>query len=1045
MNILYIEDNPMDAELLIRIFPHIAPQIHVEWVDTIAGAKARLTNGNTRQPVIDLVLTDMRLPDGNGVSLLPYLQESGVRIAVVVLTGSSSEEVAVAALKAGASDYVVKQDDYLRRLPAILETAWSHFQDEVERQTRPLHVLYAEHNPLDIDLTRRHFARHAPYIHLECVRLASEVLAKYPKAGVDQPAGQRPFDVLLLDYHLSGMNGLELMRELLQVQRMTLPIILITGHGDEEMALQSLRLGAMDYVVKNEGYLFKLPIIIENAFYRLELAHEQYLIRALMENTLDSIYFKDSRSRFTRVSRSLAGLLGLSSPDQVVGKTDFDFFAPQHAQAAYQDEQEILRSGQAKINLEEEETWPDRPPRWVLTSKMPLRDHSGKITGTFGISRDITRRRLAELALQESEARYRRLFEDAALGIFQSTEAGEIITANPAYAHMFGFESPEEAMASVKNEAADLYVYPERRAEIIQLAEENPELHTFENLFRRRDGTIFLGNMHVRTVKDARGSIHHIEGFVEDITGRKQREREVEAIAVLSKALRAAKTRAEMLPIILDQVTDLLGADMVDLEMVDPASGDAVVELACGSWLPVTGMRIPRSKGLNSYIHETRKPYISNDVRDDPRTIDQNLYGESVAAVGAPLLAGGQVAGFIWFGRKAKIEESEVRLLSAIADIAANAINRVTLHEQTERNVRRLEALHEIDMAISTNLDLQSTLDVLLDRVIDQLHVDAADIFLLDDNGDELYFAAGKGFHGDSVSQVRLRVDDSYAGKILSEQRMAQIPDFSRLEPGFMISQVLEEEKICAYFATSLIAKGSVKGVLEVFNRKPLVADREWINFFEMLSGQAAIAIDEAELFQNLKRSNQDLEQAYDETIEGWSHALDLRDKETEGHSQRVAETTLLLAQALGVGAEELVYLRRGALLHDIGKMGIPDSILLKAGPLTEAEWVIMRQHPGNAYNILAQIAYLRPVLDIPYCHHEKWDGSGYPRGLKAEVIPLAARIFAVVDVWDALISDRPYRAAWPREKAVSYMLSQAGIHFDPAVVDVFIKTILGS
>jgi putative nucleotidyltransferase with HDIG domain len=178
---------------------------------------------------------------------------------------------------------------------------------------------------------------------------------------------------------------------------------------------------------------------------------------------------------------------------------------------------------------------------------------------------------------------------------------------------------------------------------------------------------------------------------------------------------------------------------------------------------------------------------------------------------------------------------------------------------------------------------------------------------------------------------------------------------------------------------------------------------------------------------------------AYDATIEGWSHALDLRDKETEGHTQRVAQVTLRLARAMNVSEEQLVQIRRGALLHDIGKMGVPDDILHKAGFLTNEEWVIMRKHPVYAYEMLCPIPFLQHALDIPYSHHEKWDGSGYPHGLKGEEIPLAARIFAVVDVWDALRSDRPYRKSWPEERVREYIRTESGKHFDPRVVDAFL------
>jgi putative nucleotidyltransferase with HDIG domain len=221
-----------------------------------------------------------------------------------------------------------------------------------------------------------------------------------------------------------------------------------------------------------------------------------------------------------------------------------------------------------------------------------------------------------------------------------------------------------------------------------------------------------------------------------------------------------------------------------------------------------------------------------------------------------------------------------------------------------------------------------------------------------------------------------------------------------------------------------------------------LEPDEEWLNFLEALAGQAAIAIESTTLFENLRNANEELSQAYDSTIEGWSHALDLRDKETEGHTLRVTKMTLKLAKAMGLSEAELLHIRRGALLHDIGKMGVPDPILLKAGALTDEEWIVMRKHPTYAFELLSPIAYLRPALDIPYCHHEWWDGNGYPRRLKGEEIPFAARLFTVVDVWDALCSDRPYRKGWPPDKVVAHLRAEAGTHFDPQVVEAFLKVL---
>ena len=212
------------------------------------------------------------------------------------------------------------------------------------------------------------------------------------------------------------------------------------------------------------------------------------------------------------------------------------------------------------------------------------------------------------------------------------------------------------------------------------------------------------------------------------------------------------------------------------------------------------------------------------------------------------------------------------------------------------------------------------------------------------------------------------------------------------------------------------------------------------IRFLSLFAGQAASAIANARLFEDLRKSNISIMSAYDTTIEGWSRAMDLRDHETEGHTLRVTDLTLKLARRLNLSESQLTHIRRGSLLHDIGKMGVPDAILLKDGNLSGEEWAIMRKHPQLAYEMLSSIDYLHDALDIPSNHHEKWDGSGYPRGLKGEQIPLAARIFAVVDVWDAVRSDRPYRKGWDTNTAVEYIKSQSGTHFDPNIVEAFLK-----
>jgi HD-GYP domain-containing protein (c-di-GMP phosphodiesterase class II) len=228
--------------------------------------------------------------------------------------------------------------------------------------------------------------------------------------------------------------------------------------------------------------------------------------------------------------------------------------------------------------------------------------------------------------------------------------------------------------------------------------------------------------------------------------------------------------------------------------------------------------------------------------------------------------------------------------------------------------------------------------------------------------------------------------------------------------------------------------------VLEIFNRTPLDCNEDWLDFMETLAGQAAIAIDNANLFDNLQRSNIELGLAYDTTLEGWARALELRLSDAAGQSRRMADVTVMLGRALGLTEEELVHVRRGALLHDIGNLGVPEAVLLKTEPLTDDDWRAIRSHPTHACDLLQQVAYLRPALEIPHLHHERWDGTGYPDGLKGNQIPLAARIFAVIDVYESMRSPRPYRQALSREAALDYLREQSGRHFDPDVVPVFIS-----
>ena len=442
-------------------------------------------------------------------------------------------------------------------------------------------------------------------------------------------------------------------------------------------------------------------------------------------------------------------------------------------------------------------------------------------------------------------------------------------------------------------------------------------------------------------------------------------------------------------------------------------------------------------------ILQTRLPVILENASADHR-IESWLVNQTHGWMGIPLVTHGNIIGYITLDSKkiGAYKNHDANLAMTFAHQAAVAIENAHLYKRSEQQIRRLTVLRDIDNAISSSFDLRVTLDLLVNHTIKELNVDAATILLYDPDLHSLSVFASTGItENRNRSAMSIRIGEGFAGNVALQRKMVHIPDISKEENGAHNIPYIQQN-FTGYFGIPLIGKGQIKGVLEVYTREKYYPTSNWTDFLHTLAGQAAIAIDNAQLFRHLQRSNQELTLAYDTTLAGWGRALELRDKETQGHTNRVVKLTLELAQRLGVEGEHLTHIMRGTLLHDIGKMGVPDSILHKPGKLTEEEWEIMRQHPQHAYDLINPIPYLRPSMDIPYAHHEHWDGNGYPQGLKGEEIPLAARIFAVVDVWDALLFDRPYREAWPEEKVIEQIKKESGTKLDPTIAKEFLKMV---
>ncbi len=523
-----------------------------------------------------------------------------------------------------------------------------------------------------------------------------------------------------------------------------------------------------------------------------------------------------------------------------------------------------------------------------------------------------------------------------------------------------------------------------------------------------------------------------------------QRLHILESLHRVSNALRIAQTWEEAVPIVIDEALAIFETEHGALQLFSPEKGKPSIDIRRGWFANLAPEVLTAQQSIVQLVLQNQKPYYIREFATDA-ILGLEARQQMPAGWGGvcvPILSSDKVLGILWIvlPLPRTISDEEILLLESLGEIVGTALQRLRLHEEALRRVAQLQALQAVDKAITATLDLRLMLNVLLQQASEQLKVDAIGILLFNPYTQMLEYAAGRGFRSPAYERTHLSLGGGFAGQAVLRRETMVIPDLQQSESNF--ARDILNQGFRSYGVVPLLAKGLIKGVMEVFHRQPFEPSDDWMNLFEMLAGQAAIAIDNAQLYSELQQINLKLSMAYDATIEGWSRALDLRDKETEGHTVRVTDLTMRLAEAFGIDPEMMAHIRRGAILHDIGKMAIPDHILLKPGPLDEEEWVQMRQHPQIAYDMLRNIEYLQPALSIPYCHHERWDGSGYPRQLKGEEIPLAARLFAVADVWDALTSDRPYRKAWTREEALEYIRQQAGKQFDPRVVEVFLRII---
>ena len=605
--------------------------------------------------------------------------------------------------------------------------------------------------------------------------------------------------------------------------------------------------------------------------------------------------------------------------------------------------------------------------------------------------------------------------QSTANAVFITDAEGNIEWVNEAFTEMTGYTAEEvinqhPAIFSADDVSTDVLIKSLKDI----LVEQKVWTHELRN--RCKDGRTIIVEQSISPFSSTSHKVTNFVAIQKDITQRKKEQEEIERYSLMLEKVNSFSRGI---------------SESLDDDAVYEQLRKQIFEL------------VPDINQITISRFDHQQAFMEDEVFQNPDPPSKEQYPDTInSEFAVPMIAQDSIVGMITLSSFVPdaFNDANAEILGILANTAAVAAGNAQLFKQTQRQISRLSSLRAIDIAITSGSDLLTNLQVLTKQVVSQLQADAVNVLLMNTQKQLLETFVCTGFQTDLFMNQFLHMGEGFAGKAAVNNEIVMIPDLSLSIEQPIPQKLLEAEDFHAYFCVPLVANSKLQGVLEVFMRTPFNPDQDWTDYLEVLGGQAAIAIENAQLFTDLEKSNMELIDAYDITIEGWSRAVELRDVELKGHTRRVAKMTMELAERMGLPEDQKVHIRRGAILHDIGKIGVPDHILMKPGKLTDEEWVIMKSHPVLAYEMLMEIEYLQPAIQIPYAHHEKWDGSGYPRGLKGEEIPIEARIFAVVDVYDALTSDRPYRDAWPVEKVIDYITEKSGSHFDPVVVNIFLK-----
>lgn len=843
MKILYVEDNRLDADLTRRELKKSAPDLLMDIVATQRDALLALE----KKRDYDLVLSDMRLPDGDGLAILTHIRGRGLPLAVVIITGQGDEDTAVVALKTGAQDYIIKRDGYQEHLPLTLEKALESYRETSARHSQPLRVLYAEHSTSDADLTKRHLAKFAPHIQLEVINSASGVFQHLS----DYPA--ETYQAVLLDYRLSKMNALEILKELRQVYRTDLPIILITGQGDEEVAVQALKLGATDYVVKNQGYLYKIPSVLENAFHNVKLARDHGIVSRLkhqneliLNSASEGIVGLDLAGNHTFLNPAAARMLGYEISEMVGLNGPSLWHHTKSDHTKYHEEtctiHAACREGTVIDNQEDLFWRKDGTSFPVEFSLTPIREEN-RLLGSVLTFRDITERKQTEREIRESEKRFRAIFERSNIGKCLTLPDGGLLRVNEAFANMLGYRIEEIQETNFLQITHPDDVAESRECVRCLLTGEQND-YRMEKRYIHKNGSVVWTDLSTTLISDEKGKPLYFITSILDITERKQTEEKL------------------------------------------------------------------------------REAY--------------------------EIISGSPVVAFLWKNAKGWPVEFVTDNVEVLFGYTAEEL-------------------------VSGKVSYSGTV------------------------------------HPDDIKRVTKEVADNSKGQ-------------GRLAFDHEPYRIITRDGEIKWVNDSTFIRRNAKG--EITHYQGILHD----------------ITDRILSEEKLQHTLDSLSRAVNTTIQVMVSAVEIRDPYTAGHQNRVANIASAIANELGLSRDAIEGIRMAGTIHDIGKLSIPAEILSKPNMLSDIEFSLIKEHPLRGYEMLKDVESPWPLAEIVYQHHERMDGSGYPRNLKGDEIIMEARIMAVADVVEAMASQRPYRPALGIDVALKEIENNRGILYDADVADACLR-----